>query len=50
MNSRIAVFRRPTLPVLVRTRTGTEMLWVQQKIGDQYLLKSKVLLFILHAA
>ena len=29
VNSRTTVFRRPTLPVLVRPRTGMEMLWVQ---------------------
>ena len=50
VNSRTAAFRRPTLPVLVRAKTGTEMLWMQQKSGDQYSFKSKVLLFILHAA
>ena len=31
VNSRTAAFRRPTLPVLVRARTGTGTTWWQQK-------------------
>ena len=41
VNSRTTAFRRPTLPVLVRARTGTETTWRQQKLWVWFFISIK---------